>query len=783
MTNLKSKIKNLKYITIAIFAIICSSCDNLVMKFVDTSDINILSSTAEPDNTAMEVTDVSFSPDYKTFIVSTRLTHEGPGFNFTDTTLVRTEVVEVIDGIRHTKHSTPQLIEMKNVEAEGVLQHDLRMLVLIDRTLPQEQLNKIQRYVREMRTIFDEDHLFIAFMEGKNLSRSFPVTDYILETYFKHSDVPYIYLYRAMQYNREKIKKRKGIWRDAQRCVLITFAAEKPYDDNSDTPYDPQHFHFEEQLVRRSAPDSTFLAFYVNMDTQDMNDEDDAQSVPYIFCKMNGGEYYHDYNWIALKRKIYDDFHFDFPDNQFTFVNPDHKVYRGDEKKLTLNIYDRKNNKLVVSFSTTVELGHLYKPIIVHGRGVIFVLTQGIMLSLFIFLLVYFIMQVIVPLIRYAIFRHKYVVSYAGPNMSINNQAVAHSCYLCKAPFQPGDKIVVKCEHTMHEDCWEENGYHCPEYSDRCKHGSHYFNKYSLFDPHNASFYMKWVLTAIAASMVAWLGLTLYIQYNMDRVLPYFMQIAEAQVPFFGFVMSFCLTFSIAALAISPRSLRAWGDILLRTLIASFISYVVFFFTQLFISVLHIGIVMQIFNAVPWMISSFVIVICSTYHTRVVYNKRLVIISVIIGLLSMILWNIFYSMSELDYRVILLFSFLFYYVSMAVSVATAAPRSERYFLKVEGAVKTMDIALYKWFRSTPDKPVTIGKSVDCSLQLSWDVQGHIAPIQAEIRLIRKVPYLIALEPGVFIRGKQLKPDRKVRLFHGKEFKIGQTTFTYIEKDR
>ena len=782
MKNLKFQISDFKYIALAFLAFVMISCDNLIKKYVDTSDLDILTSYLEPDKSGMEVTDVSFSPDYKTFVVSTRLVHEGPGFNFTDTNRVRTEVVEVIDGIRHTRRSTPRLIEMKNVEAEGVLQHDLRMLILVDRTLPQEQLTKIQRYVREMRTIFDQNHLYIAFMEGSNISPKFPVTDYILETYFKHIDQPYIYLYRAMQLNREQIVQRKDVWEHAQRCVMITFAAERAYDDNSDIPYDIDHYRFEEKLVRRPAKDSTFLAFYVDMDTQDTDEEDDIQSVPYIFCNLNGGEYIWDYDWIALKRKIYDSFHFDFPDNQFTFVNPDHKVYRGDNKSLTLNIYDRKTDKVVVSFTTTVNIGQLYKPIVVHGHSVIFVIIQGVLLGLFIFLLVFIVLQVFVPIIRYAIFRHKYVLRYAGPNMSINNQAISESCYLCKAPFRPGDRIVAKCEHTMHEDCWEENGYHCPEYSDRCKHGSHYFNRYNLFDKHNASFYMRWVLMAIAASVIAWLGLTLYIQYDLDRLLPHFMLMSTAQVPFFGLVMSLCLTFGLAALAINPHSLRAWGDVVLRTLVASAASYFVFFISQLFMAVLNISILAYILNAVSWIVSSFIIVICSTRYTRIVYNKRLVLISVIIGLLSMVVWNIFYSMSELDYRVILLFSFLFYYVSMAVSVATAAPRSERYFLKVEGAVKTIDVALYKWFRSTPNRAVTIGKSVDCSLQLSWDVQSNIAPVQAEIRLIRKVPYLIALEPGVFVRGRQLKPDRRVRLHHGKVFTIGQTTFTYIEKD-
>ena len=75
------------------------------------------------------------------------------------------------------------------------------------------------------------------------------------------------------------------------------------------------------------------------------------------------------------------------------------------------------------------------------------------------------------------------------------------------------------------------------------------------------------------------------------------------------------------------------------------------------------------------------------------------------------------------------------------------------------------------------------KSVDCSLQLSWDIQSSIAPIQAEIRLIKNIPYLFALEPGVFISNKPLRINKKKRLYHGTTFVIGKTAFTYLEKDR
>ena len=94
----------------------------------------------------------------------------------------------------------------------------------------------------------------------------------------------------------------------------------------------------------------------------------------------------------------------------------------------------------------------------------------------------------------------------------------------------------------------------------------------------------------------------------------------------------------------------------------------------------------------------------------------------------------------------------------------------------------MDIALYKWFRSSPDRVVTIGKSVDCSIQLSWDLNGQVAPVHAEIRRYIGSLRLVALEEGITIGGKPLPVGKEEWLYHDRSFTIGNTTFKYIEKD-
>ena len=74
------------------------------------------------------------------------------------------------------------------------------------------------------------------------------------------------------------------------------------------------------------------------------------------------------------------------------------------------------------------------------------------------------------------------------------------------------------------------------------------------------------------------------------------------------------------------------------------------------------------------------------------------------------------------------------------------------------------------------------RSVDCNLQVTWDINSDIAPIQAEVVSDRGNLYLIALETGVVMNKKPVNLEKKIRLYHGDKFTIGQTIFTYIEKD-
>ena len=786
-----------RFLWIAVALLCFSACESLNQ---DIPDSKFLSQFIGEDQEQMKALDISFSPDYKTFTLTADVLQDIGPYELGDSSQVRTEVVETLDGIRMARFSTPQLVKIENIEAERVREYDIRLLLLVDLTLPQSDIDHIRASVNEMRHTFKYDNMYVAFMDSTFVSPTMKVTDYVLDNYFKKSRNKYVCLYRSILQKRNEMLQRipvvtgggtvdgegNGYWQDANKLVMLVFSDGRMYYKDSDEPIDPNHYDYQEQLIAvdTAASDSIFSAYYVSL-YHDQNSFDDyEENMLQLFCNNNHGAFVRDFQWANFKHDMYNNFNLSFPDNEFYFVNPDFKVYRGDNKKLTLKFYDVQTDSLIASLSKIVVLGETFKPIIVNGHNIWYVILQGMFLGFFLILGIYIVLQLIVPFIMHRRFLRKYVVSYTGQNMSFDNNVVEESCYLCKAPFETGEKIVVKCSHTMHKSCWDENDYHCPEYSDRCKHGSHYYNSGNVFDRRNAPFYLGWLLMAVGMSTLAWICFTLCIYYIKGSFALGFFHSSVTQPPVLGLTISFFLTLGFSLLVLRPSyDFRVIGRILLRACIAAVASYLSFFLINIVIYLFDIHSFTFLLNWIPWTVSGFIVAYCSTWDVSVSHKKLLLLFSVLLGFLSMYVWDFLFRGLELDFRVLLLLSFIINGVALAACVATVSPRSERYFLKVEGAVKGMDVALYKWFRNNPKRVVTIGKSVDCSLQMSWDIQSNIAPVQAEIRLKRRIPYLIPLESGVYLYGKPAKVNKSIRLHHGKTFSIGKTTFTYIEKDR
>lgn len=786
-----------------VLILLLAGCDELGAGTEDFSQLDdILTNGKALKGEAIAVKDISFSPDYKTFVVTTQMKGDIGPYSLTDTSSVHIDVEETSGGFLVNRHFQPRLIANRNLKGEAVTRSGIKVLLLVNSTLPQPALDRIRDYTGELSSTLVHDNLYVAFMDGAGVSESMLVTDYVLSNYFERSQNSFVYLYRSILQKQQEMTSHSGVWGDAKKMALLIFSDELLYDDKTDEPLDPSHYQLEEQMIQTdSIPRQDFIVCFASMDDSRNKPqaEDHDDNVLRLFCQSHNGLFMDRYLGATFKDHMLHAFNVSQDANAFTFENPDGKVYRGERQRLTVNVRDARTDSLVTSFSTTIQEGSIYNPIIIGSRNIGFVILQGITIASGLILVVWLLFQFVIPYIRYRHFLHRHVIRYRGGNMGVGQNMVAQACYLCKQAFETDDEIVVKCEHTMHKSCWDENDYHCPEYSDRCKHGSHYYNSSNLLDHLNASFYMKWIIMAVVAALLAWILFTLKVHYIgisakiLLAIHGVSEQSPEAQtlmrehvithMPYFGLLMGLFLTLSIGILSVNFRNVNYnIPGILLRSVAAAAGCFTAFLVVNVICVILDIEKYSFIVDWIPWAISGGLIAYCGTLGTRIRLTRLLILLSVIIGFLSMYLWGLFFFSTVIDFRVMLLLSFIIFAVGIAVSIAASSSRSERYFLKVQGAVKEMDVALFKWFRNQTDRIVTIGKSVDCSLQLSWDINGTVAPLHAQIKLIRNIPYLTALEDGVIVDGQPLAIDQPVRLFHGKSFAIGNTTFTYIEKD-
>ncbi|MBQ8989873.1 MAG: E3 ubiquitin protein ligase [Prevotella sp.] len=770
----------------------------------------------------MALSKPEFSDKYKTIVLEGRLGSEVGMLPLSDKNKVRIEVTEVVHHLSEASYPLPpKMVKVEELASHQVQVLGIRALALVDLSLPQTLVEQERKAVGQMRNLFSDKNLFVAFIKGTSVTESVPVTDYVMKNYFVSCDSTRKYLYRSILAKIDEMEQDSSWAKGAKHTAMVIMSDGATYQD--DKPMDPRHFQIEHQLANCSLNSPLYYAEFSTEDDDsgdadvlgslgdftlqpldDMDIDTDDASVLQSRCIASRGLYQKDFNWSDIQQNIQNKYGMDMADYRFTLENPNHKVYRGRHgRDLQIACYDVETDSLLVQGNCFYSLGSVYRPVIVNPSPLYNVLMQGIIYAALLALLVYAILQFLVPYIRYRLFQKNHIVTYSKTQVGAGGLMVAESCYLCKAPFEEGDQVVTKCQHAMHLDCWNENQYQCPEYGRHCEHGRHYYNRQNLLDPQNATFYMDWIIAAIIAGVLAWIFYT-------AQMHPFLSTLAEKLIltvtntepdtaegsaylaeygasinhfPAFGLCIGFFLTLMLSCMSVAKREpLSRAIEILLRAILGGLGSLLFFTLGGIISVALGLQENAMIIDWIPWSLTGYWIALCVTWGTRIRIRHYLVIGAFVVGLVSTYLWTWLYAGSTVDYRVTLLINFILFAVAMAISIAKSAPRSERYFLTVSGIIKQMDVALYKWFKANPNDVVTIGHSVDSHLQLSWDIQSKIAPIQAEIRLDRGVPRLYALEEGVFVAGKPAELGKGIRLYHGKTFTIGQTTFTYIEKD-
>lgn len=771
-------------------------------------------SIAEKDD--LIISNLNFSDDYKTFYVDIKVKDD-----FSPSVLMKNETMNIVVKELDFKQKElmekvqPQYIGGKNIKSEKIIQQGYTGLVLIDLTLDEEQVEQQKRAITNLRPLFSSDNLYVAFMKEKSISETFLVTDYVLNNYFV-PDASSKKLYRSILSKMDEMNGKKStyfpalkqneVWKSIPDSVkfMVIFSNGQTYQDNA--PIDEAHFALQQALVQTDKKTANFPVFYVNFQGESDEEyeiENEAENIVTYLCNQSGGQYFPHFVWVKLSQAILDENIGSLADYRLEFSNPNNKIFKGEKRWLKINVYNK--DSLFATGHKAYSIGSVYHPIVINGKSDLGIIIGGGILSICLIIIIYLVFQFIVPFIRYKLFKKKYVAKYVGKNMSLNDIQVSESCYFCKAPFQEGEEIVAKCEHSMHKSCWDENEYKCPEHGRHCKEGSFYYNEQKIYDPKNAPYYLKWLLAGTIAGILSWIFfMTKNWQIGYDTLIQFIFKLFEVNpntdiakdlldrfsdefyyTPYFGLYICFFLTLFLSIL--SSHGHWWWKRLAFvgtKAIVAGFCGYITFVMTAIMSLTLGIGGDKLLIDWIPWTLNGFFIAFAVSFHTDIKLKKALIGagFAIIFGLGSMYIWN-FIQNSQVDTRDILLISYLIYSIGIAISLAISSPRSERYFLRVEGPVKMMDIAIYKWINAqVGERKITIGKSVDCNLQMTWDINSSISPIQAIILSKHGNIYLIPQEEGVYIGKRMVKVDAKIRLYHGDKFTIGQTIFTYIEKD-
>jgi len=716
---------------------------------------------------------------------------------------------EVFSRPRHPKVESIEWAGMEQVDELGV-----SVLAMVDLTRSREELQRTREILKRMHSTFGTEHLYIMFMYPENvMSPIMQASEYVLENYVSDSSrltehisdlgssKPYVYRDVSTVFESLCNKTTKTAIDTASYTALVIFSAEESFNDTNNYPYDPKHFEVQSSLMKQMdlSPEN-LTVFFMNVAAgEDKTDAASGSNMMKVLCSRTGGAFMDENGSAVLLRNIFRSLNISVPDYAVTLVNIPDAIYYGKVRTLKLEFLDEDGNS-IINASKQYYLGGDETGVVcagVYSRGYAF--FKGFVFTFALLAIAYLILQFAVPYYRYRLFRKKYVVKYVNSRQMVNSLAVPENCYLCKAPFKAGDSIVAKCSHIMHLECWNENDYHCPEYGPSCPEGSHFYDRKNLFNPRNAPYYAMWIFIALAVSFFAWSPLIMKTKAAIVRMIGDFVYFLVTQSPYvsdqamdilaanyyllplYAFRNIAFLTFVFSFMTIHRRK---WyfmlADAFVRTIIASSACFV-FFLGQISFVILRQGYDSSIFTMwIPWFLSVLAAEYALTLHSNFrPKHKRYVYAALIIGVLSSIIFEFYGCFDTVSQIVNVLLGHVFLSVGIVLAIVDKMPRRQKSYLRMTGSIKEMDVALYKWFRANPNAVVTIGKSVDCSLQLYWDFDKKIEPIHASIKMVNGIHKLYVPDSEVFLNSVKVRPNSSKKLYYGDVIRIGSTRLTYL----
>ncbi len=716
----------------------------------------------------------------------------------------------------------PQLISSEEEHNRDF--DNIHSLVIVDLSLPQDMVDAQRDVVTKIDRATKNDNLHVVFSGGGELSAQYPVTKYLLDNNFV-SKGEQNYLLRDIVNMNERMlhdtRVRYGVssWSAIPNSKKVMFVLSDGQLYDNGVPVDPDHYDLQQELYNIGAKamrqdgtqqKSQFPIHYINFNTSDSL----AQTSLYTstkmrlesLCSMTGGTYFKSY--------VYEDF-FDTVSSKIENVerlryslrleNPHGKIYLGEPNELIIDFYVGGVSYVHSTFNYSI--GMWVDPIIIGVTPDWVVASLGLINMLLLVFFVYIVMQIVYPYLSYLWFKYRYVVTYRDEPQIYNNAVIEEECCYCRDKFSEGDSVVVRCHHTMHLDCWEENGYKCPEYGEGCKDGSYYYNEYNLLDRANAPYQMWWTLGALGVAFMVWgnfvfldfAGLD-FIYQSVDRlfnstimlvndsqfldVYLYYEAASTRYLYIYGFELCFWLTLFLGVISTQGQPLvRRIVSRVLLALGSGVCGMFLFFIYGIVTTPIDVANDGVFVVSLLLLLVSVTISVFSSIDTKVGWLRVVkgVGLTLVVSILLLVLIDFPERKIFLSEYLQLVFNCV-YCVGFALTFSHVVPPSRRYFLRMSGAVKSTEIAIFKWFSSAKNsKYINIGRSRDCEIHMDWDLTTDISSTHATIENRGRGLYVMA-HSEMLINGSKCVIGRRYRLYDMTTFVIGKSTFTYVEKD-
>lgn len=721
------------------------------------------------------------------------------------------------------QNMAPRVDSVMDIRQKKVISDQIAMLFLVDRSgsISQDELLEQFNQICHIIDILPNTKIYLSFMDS-TITPSLLATKenmkYKFYEEFMVREGTQKYLYKAIMAKMEELSGTFGshypevphnpALQDSTQKILFVFTDGKVVD--ADGMFIGEDFfkwkseiwELSEKQAHSEIPYVPIHCIYIGDPAATANIKDEMEALCASAPTKDDlkGQFHTLFDVAQLQETLMGTIDSIAADYRLVLVNPVGKTYDGTQRLLTVTLQD--NASVLAKGIMHYAFGNQHVPIVVASDGSkssnSHTILTGLLYGLIFILLAYLILQYLVPWIQYKIFCKKYIVEYRSAS---NGSTVEQQhCYHCKEPFQDGDKIVVKCEHVVHLECWEENRNRCPEYGiHNCSKGIHYYNKERLSDPRNAPYFVMWLVYGLMAGLVSWFFMRLF--YSETLFAPMITSLVQLLRPsaalegmslysfvskiqsmlLCGLILGFFITlFFSYQIEFRKKNLKIWGLLLLRASVGSAVGFLAFLLGSIVIILLGKDANCIYTDWIPWALFAVGIACTLSFKTDIKLKNAL-----IGGLISVLVSFVVLYLATFAKEVLSMFSYMIYAAGFGIAIAVVHFVSEKYFLRISGPVKERDIAIYKWMSVTGGfNKVTIGKSIDCILEMNWDDAQNIADKQVEIYLENDRPYCKALSDGTRLpSGQIMQTGQSILLNHGTEFIIGNTLFTYIEKDK